>query len=310
MFLSFLIFMSFSSSLFSQAWRGGGRVRGVVLTEDDKPIPDVKVILQHERYEARLELTTNENGKWTAANIRGGEWNIDFQAAGFEPKQISTIVSEVVRGKPIVIRLKRTEKSFVSKKVSALLAKGNDLFNQKKYQEAIEEYQRIFEENPELYIVNKNIGNCYYEMEDYDSAIKYYELVLEKEPGSKEISITLGNIYLEKGELEKGLSYFKQIDEKAITNPLTFYNIGTSFFNKGEIAKAIEYYNKAIASDPSLSDAYYQLGLCYLNINEKEKAKENLNKFLELAPDSEKAATVKEILKYLESSEPNDILIM
>jgi tetratricopeptide (TPR) repeat protein len=295
-----LVLMLFSSLAFSQDWRGKGRIRGVVLTEDGQPIPNVKVSFEYVRYGAKFETATDKNGKWVAANIRGGEWNIDFSAEGYVPKQISTTVSEVIRAKPIEIVLKRTKKSIVSEKVSELLVKGNEFYNQKKYEEAIEEYQNILKENPMMYIINKNIGNCYYELGDYDTALEYFEKVLEEEPDSEEILVTMGNIYLEKGELEKGLSLFQQIDEEGITNPLTFYNIGTSFFNKGEIDKSIDYYNKAIVLDPNLSDAYYQLGLCYLNINEKEKAKENLNKFLELAPDADKATTVREILKYLE----------
>lgn len=295
-----LIFIVFSSLAFSQEWRGRGRLRGVVSTEDRQPIPDVKVILQHVQFGAKIEFTTDEKGKWVAANIRGGEWAIDFIAEGYEPKKISTTVSEVLRGKPIEISLKRTQKNIVTDKVTELLVAGNELFDQKKYAEAIQEYQSILKENSDLYIIHKNIGNAYYELEDYDSAIKHYELVLDKEPDSTDVLIALGNMYLEKGDLEKGLSYFNQIDMGKITSPLTFYNIGTSFFNKGEINKAVEYYNRAIDLDPNLSDAYYQLGLCYLNMNEKEDAKKSFKKFLELAPDSPKAETAKQMLKYLE----------
>ena len=300
-----LIFIVFSSLAFSQEWRGRGRLRGVVSTEDRQPIPDVKVILQHVQIGAKIEITTDEKGKWVAANIRGGEWAIDFIAKGYEPKKISTTVSEVLRGKPIEISLKRTQKNIVADKVTELLVAGNELFNQNKYAEAIKEYQSILKENPELHIIHKNIGNAYYELEDYDSAIKHYELVLDKEPDSTDVLIALGNMYLEKGDLEKGLSYFNQIDMGKITSPLTFYNIGTSFFNKGEINKAVEYYNRATGLDPDLSDAYYQLGLCYLNMNEREDAKKSFKKFLELAPDSPKAETAKQMLKYLENeSEP------
>jgi len=295
-----LVLFFFSSPAFGQEWRGKGRLRGVVFTEDGQPIPDVKVILQHVQYGAKIEFTTDEKGKWVAANIRGGDWNIDFVAEGYEPRQISTTVSEVLRGKPIEISLKRTEKSIVTDKVTELLAAGNELFDQKRYMEAIQEYQNILEQNTELYIIHKNIGNAYHELGDYDSAIKHYELALDTESDSTDILITLGNMYLEKGDLEKGLSYFNQIDMEKITSPLTFYNIGTSFFNKGEINKAIEYYNRAVNLDPNLSDAHYQLGLCYLNLNEKENAKESFKKFLELAPDSAKAETAKQMLKYLE----------
>lgn len=297
---SVFILLFFSTLAFPQAWRGKGRLRGVVLSEDGKPIAEVKITLELVSYGTMLELTTDENGKWTAANIRGGEWNIDFWADGYEPKRISTTVSEVLRSKPIEISLKRTEKSIVSEKVSELLSKGNELYTQKRYEEAIEEYKNILEANPGLYVINRNIGNCYYELEDYDSAIKYYEKVLEEEPDSEETLITLGNIYLEKGELEKGLSYFEKIDEEKITNPLTFYNIGTSFFNKGKIDKAIDYYSKAISLNPDLADAYYQLGLCYINANEKLKAKDNLTKFIELAPDTDKAATARKLLEFLD----------
>jgi len=295
-----LALIVFTSLVFAQEWRGKGRLRGVVLTEDGQPASDVKVILTHVQYGAKIEFTTDKKGKWVAANIRGGAWNIDFTAEGYEPRRISTTVSEVLRAKPIEIRIKKTEKSIVTDKVTELLVVGNELFDQKNYKGAIQEYRNILEQNPGLYMIHKNIGNAYYELGDYDSAIEHYELVLDKESDSTEVLIALGNIYLEKGELEKGLSYFNQIDMETITSPLIFYNIGTSFFNKGEVHKAVEYYNRATGLDSSLSDAYYQLGLCHLNLNEKEKAKESFKKFLELAPDSAKAAGAKEMLKFLE----------
>ena len=292
--------MMLSALVLAQEWRGKGRLRGVVLTEDGQPVPGVKVILMHVQFGAKIEFITDEKGKWVAANIRGGAWNIDFRADGYEPRQISTTVSEVLRSKPIEISLKRTEKSIVTDKVTALLASGNALYEQKKYQEAIQEYLSILKQNPVLYIIHTNIGNAYYELGDYDSAIKHYQLVLNEEPDSTEVLIALGNMYLEKGEIEKGLGYFDQIDMEQITNPHIFYNIGTSFFNKGEVNKAVEYYNRAIGLDSNLSDAYYQLGVCHLNLNEKEKARESFQKFLELAPDSAKAASAKEMLKFIE----------
>ncbi len=298
--LSIAVLMFFSGLIFPQAWRGKGRLRGIVLTEDGKPIANVKVVLEQVRYGATLEVTTDEKGRWTAANVRGGRWNIDFWAEGYELKKISTTVSEVLQSMPIEITLKKTEKAVVVDEVSALLGRGNELYNQKKYNDAIEEYQNILKENPELYVIHRNIGNCYYELEDYDSAIEHYEKVLEKEPDSEEILIALGNIYLEKGELETGLAYFERMNQEKITNPVTFYNIGTSFFNRGEMERAVQYYSKAIALDPNLSDAYYQLGLCYVNTNEKDKAKDNFHKFLEITPDSEKAETAKKLLELLE----------
>lgn len=297
-----IIFILLSTGAYTQDWKGKGRLKGVVLTENGKPIQGCKVILTSSRFDVNLEFITNKKGEWKAPMIRGGVWNIDFVVEGYEMKKISTTVSEVLRGKPIEVKLKRTEKSVVTEKVSGLLVKGNELFNQAKYQEALEEFKKVEAENPLFYQINQNIGNCYYELGDMEKAIEHYQIVLENDPQSMEALVSLGNIFLEKGDLEKGLSYIKQIKEEGITNPLTFYNIGTLFFNKGKTDLAIEYYAKAIESDPNLSDAYYQIALCYVQKNDKEKAIENFEKFLEIEPDSPKAANVKNMIEYLKKS--------
>jgi|Deesub1362B_J571_1020462.scaffolds.fasta_scaffold00200_24 tetratricopeptide (TPR) repeat protein len=303
-FIPFILtlFLLLSILVLSQDWRGKGRVRGVVLTEDGKPIPNAKVIFQSDKYNATFEVITDEKGKWVVMGIRGGKWNIDFVAPGYEPMKISTQVSEILRAKPIEIRLKKTAKALATEKITALLEKGNELFAQKNYQEALIEYQNILSENPKLYQINLNIGNCYYEMGDYEKAISSYQAILEKEPDSHDALMSLANIYLEKGDLDRGLEYIKKIDLKTIDNPITFYNIGTLLYNKGKPDLAIEYYLNALRLDPNFGDAYYQLGLCYLNTNEKEKAKKIFNKYLEIAPDSDKAEQVRGFLQYLKNS--------
>lgn len=295
-----LIFVAASA----QDWRGKGRLKGVVMTEDGEPLEGCKVILTSPRFNVNLEFLTNKKGEWKASMIRGGVWNIDFMAEGYEIKKISTTVSEILRGKIIEVRLKGTKKSVVTEKISGLLVKGNELFDQGKYQEALEEYKKIAVENPLFYQIHQNIGNCYYELRDVEKAIEHYQKVLEKDPQSVEVLISVGNIYLEEGDLEKGLSYIKRIKEEGITNPLTYYNIGTLFFNKGKTDLALEYYAKAIELDKNLSDAYYQIALCYVHKNDKEKAILNFEKFLEVAPDSPKAASVKSMIEILRKSQP------
>lgn len=295
-----LVLILISTVAFAQDWKGKGRVGGVVLTEDGEPIQGCKVILTSSRFpSANIEIMTDNKGKWTASMLRGGAWNIDFVAEGYEVKKISTSISEVLRAKPIEVELKRTEKSVVTEKVTGFLAKGNELFGQRKFQEALEEYQKIALENPLFYQIHQNIGNCYYELGETDKAIEEYKIVLENDPQSAEALVSLGNIYLEKGELEKGLNYVNQINEENITNPLTFYNIGTLFFNRGKIDIAIEYYLKTIERDPNLSDAYYQIALCYVSQNDRESAIENFEKFLEINPESPKAENVKNMIEYL-----------
>jgi len=303
--LAFVIILVFLSALlYPQDWKGKGRFRGVVRGESGEPIANAKITLIHVKLQAEVQLETDEKGEFLAAWIKGGEWNMDVEAEGYLPEKTSYQVSEFAKNPPLEIILKKAEKTLVREDllgpVKILLNEGNELFEKKKYKEALVKYEEIKEKIPEFYQINLNIGNCYYELEDYDSAIPHYQAILEQESENSDALLSLGNIYLEKGELEKGMELLDKLPDKDITSPVTLYNIGTNLFNRGKIEAAAQYYEKAVAMEPSMADAYYQIGLCYLNLNIKGKAKKNFLKFLELKPDSDKAEQVKTFLKHLE----------
>jgi tetratricopeptide (TPR) repeat protein len=301
-FISILVF--FTGWSYSQDWKGKGRLKGVVLGENGEPIANATITLTHPQLQAKVSYTTDEKGEFLAAWIKGGRWNVDIIAKGYLPRKMSYQVSEIIQNPPMEIVLKRTEKTVLQEelmeKVKTLINEGNELFEQRKFKEAVPKYKKILEEAPELYQINLNIGNCYYEMGDYDSALPFYRAVLEKEPENKEALISTSNIYLEKGELEKGMELLGKVSSEEISSPITLYNIGTNLFNKGKSEAAVQYYQRATELDPNMADAYYQLGLCYLGLNKKEEAKESFRKYLDLEPESEKIEQVKIFLEYLE----------
>ena len=303
--LTFIAILIFSLWTYSQEWKGRGRIEGVVLGEDGDPIARAKITLTHAEMKAKINKTTNEKGEFLATWIKGGLWHVDVEAVGYIPRKASYQVSEITPNPPMEIILKKTEKTVVREDlvetVKGLLLEGNELFEQKKHEEALAIFKEIAEKVPELYQINLNIGNCYYEMGDYDSAIPCYKAVLEKEPENNDALVSLGNVYLEKGELEKGMELFNKLSDEGAASPIALYNIATNLFNKGEPEAAARYYEQALDLDQNMADAYYQLGLCYLNSNKKEKAKESFLKYLELKPDSDKAQQVKAFLEYLDN---------
>jgi tetratricopeptide (TPR) repeat protein len=93
------------------------------------------------------------------------------------------------------------------------------------------------------------------------------------------------------------MKYFNQLDEKSLKDPELFYSIGIALFRKRQIDGAIDFFNKGIAVDPNYFEAYYQLALAHINKGNTEEAKKNLQKVIELAPESELAASVKKMLE-------------
>ncbi len=284
-----VIIMINSSPLYSQLF---AIASGTVKSEDGKAIKGAKVILIYSEDGTKYELTTDKKGGWRKANMRSGTWTIGFMAEGYEPQNFNITLSAIKRNPPIDVKLTPIPKS--------PLIRGNALYQQKKYDEALKEYQRILAENQDLYQVYDKIGLCYYRLNDTENAIEAFKLVLEKEPQSQDTLINLSAIYFEKGTLMEGMKYFKQLEEKSLKDPSIFYNIGILLFKNRQIDMAIDYLEKCIAVDPMYVNGYYQLALVYLNKGDLEEAKKNLKKVIELAPESEIVAIAKRMLENIE----------
>jgi Flp pilus assembly protein TadD len=300
--ISLLVVFMFMLSLMlpAQTYKGKGRMSGFVFDQDGNPIEGVTVKLLSMRAQAGFEVTTDKDGKWVAAWLRGGGWNVDFDKFGYEPKKISVSIQEMgKKPPPIETRLNKVEGMVVSDDLKAELTKGNEFFNNGQYQEAIAVYTKMLEENPDIYVLNKNIGNCYFEMEDYEQAEKQYLLILEQDPENSDALISIGNCYANRSENETALEWYGKVEFEKITDTTVLYNVGTNLYNSGNYADALRYYQRSVEIQPDNLDGIYQLGLCNLTLGNKEEAVKSFEKYLEADTESERATQVRGFLDYL-----------
>lgn len=283
----------------AQGYRGKGKVIGYVYDEEGNPLEGVKVKLYSLKAHSGFETVTDANGKWKAFWIRGGKWNIDFEKEGYMPKKINAEIKEYSRNRDIEITMKKIEGMVITDELKDELKKGNELFDQKNYQEAIAFFTRITEEFPDAYVINKNIGNCYFALEQYDKAEEYYLKVLEKEPNNNEIILLIGNTYANRGDNQKAMEWYNKIDFEKIGDPIVLYNIGTSFYNMSRFEEALKYYKKAVEIQPDFLDGLYQLGLTHLTMGNYKQAIEAFNSYLKHDPDSQRASQVKSVIESL-----------
>lgn len=299
-----------SSLLFPQAGRGRGRLSGKVADESGNPVTSATITLQFlERKEVTRETKTDKNGKWKIAGLGSGRWKITVSAQGFISYQKTVSVSQLEINPSLNIILNKIEEQLIEKVPGiTLFEKGNELFNEKYFEEAIANYQEFLEENPEIYEVHFSLGNCYKEMGDIEQALKEFQLVLEKaiEENEKDRKIkaktlaAIGECYLKKEDLNSAQNYFKKSLELDPRDEILAYNVGEIYFAHQKLDEAIEYYEFATQIKLDWSEPYYKLGLVFLNKTDYEKAKDNLKKFLVLEPDTERSANVRNILDYLE----------
>ena len=268
------------------------RASGSVTTEKGIPIEGARIILVSSQDGAKVELTTNEKGEWKLVNLHPGKWTIGIMVDGYQPQNINVTLSVLKEHPPIDIVMKPISKH--------PLSKANDLYQAKKYAEALQEYQKVLAEHQDMHQAYERIGLCHFRLGDLDNAVKAFKMMLEKEPQARNVLLNLSAILFEKGNLEEGMKYFKQLDEETINDHSIFYNIGVLLFAREQMEQAIDYFKKCTARKPDYVDAYYQMALAYLNQGNMEEAKKNFQKIIELAPESDKAAQAKEIIKSLQ----------
>lgn len=293
------VILLFAGLILPQAYRGKGRIKGSIKDTDGNPVPGVTVKLFHVKSDSGFELKSDEQGQWSGAWLRNGLWYLDFEKEGYIPKRLSLDLHEGGKNPDVEVALKKARAPLVPQEVLDQLDKGNGLYSQGKFEEAIAEFKSILDKRPEFYQININIGNALMKKEDYASALCSYQKVLDKDPANAEALISAGNCYVELKDFPKALEAFKKIDKADITDPVVLFNIGTIFTNNGETDKAIEYYSQSLVVKSDFLDSYYQLGLAYLGRNDKPKALEAFQKYLELDNASEKADQVRKFIDYL-----------
>lgn len=107
------------------------------------------------------------------------------------------------------------------------VARGNQLFEEEKYDEANNKYRDAMLENPESPVIHFNIGDVQYKKNNYEEAIKAYEKALSSE------------------------------DIKLQSQ--SYYNMGNSLYKMGKLPESIMAYKKALELNPNDEDAKYNL---------------------------------------------------
>jgi len=298
--ITIILLLVLTPLLFSQAYRGKGKVKGIVKDESGTAIPDVSIKLYHVKSASGFNTKTDQKGEWYATWIRSGLWYIDFEKEGYFPKKISVEINEVKSNPDIEIIMKKFKGKVIPKEVLDKLDKGNKLYDEKKYNEAIEEFKKILELYPDVYLINLNIANCYYDLGEYEKAIEYYQKILDKEPENSTALLGIGNSYTQL-KSEKALEYFSKIDLDTIQDPLVLYNIGTMHYNSGDYKNALKYYEQSVKIKADFTDALYQIGVIYLALGENEKSIAAFENYLQYDSTSDKAKQAKEFVDYLKN---------
>ncbi len=293
----------------AQAGRGIGRLGGVCTDLEGKLLENIKVQIVFSQNESlKFDTLSSKKGEWSFLGLGTGNWNLTAFGSGYDPINQAVYVSQLSVNPKVSIKLKKAEKpggGLIQDESSfAFLDKGNQLYREQKYDEAIGQFQQFIDKNPAAYQVRISIADCYREKGDFEKATAIYNEMIERsktDPAmGKEMTAKglagLGNIMVKQNKLDAAQDYFKQSIASSPKDEILAYNVGEIYFSNQGIDEALKYFDLASQIKPDWPDPYFKLGYVYLNKADNANAIAKFEKFLTLEPEGERAAQVKNIL--------------
>ncbi len=131
-------------------------------------------------------------------------------------------------------------------------------------------------------------GNKLATEKKYNEAVKQYEEALKIDPKNNQISLILGLAYANTGALDEALKY-TNLAAKTEPSYTAFYNLGLIYAAMRDTEKSIEAFNRALSFNPDSSAAEYRKGLVYSEAKAYEKAAGSFGRALTLNPQLDEA---------------------
>lgn len=152
----------------------------------------------------------------------------------------------------------------------------------KAYSEAIADYNKAIELNPNFGIAYNNRCRAYNAVKDNEKALVDCNRALELEPDEAVIYTSRGIVYADLGDYQRALD---DLDESLGKDPeyaFGFNSRGSVKFDLGLYDDALEDFEKAIELDPNYASAYGNRGIVFYALGESEKALADYNQAIAL----------------------------
>lgn len=167
---------------------------------------------------------------------------------------------------------------------------GDQLFGQGKYEEAISEYSRYIEYNPDDIKSIYNRGRAYEELGEFEKSLADYERALKVDAKNINALMSIGKFHFRNENYGDAAFYFDKAIKVKGGSPTAHFLSARSNHKIGETTKAMEGYDRAISLDSDYGEAYLYRGALKVFLGKKSSGCSDLKKANALeTPDAKEA---------------------
>ena len=174
-----------------------GLLNGVVRDMEGQPIPGAEVVGGNSDFQRQVQTTSNDSGRFSLVGLQRGQWLFIVKKIGFNTVEgfadimgtgndpTMSVVMEIDPLRPpapstgVLAGLRADE-------LQDAIDAANVLFDAGNYDEAIEAYEAVLGDAPQLTSLNLQIGHAYREKLDTEKALAAYRSVPDNEPAGLE----------------------------------------------------------------------------------------------------------------------------
>jgi len=161
-------------------------------------------------------------------------------------------------------------------------------------------WQDTLAKNPGCWPAHCNFGVVLAEQGRLDEAIEQYERALQLQPDFVEAHHNLGNELAAQGKLMEAIPHFERALQLQPDYPEAHNNLGVQLAKQGNLNEAIPHWERALQLKPVYAEARYNLGLTLARQGKIAEAIHQFQQALELASAQAKPALMADIHTQLE----------
>jgi Flp pilus assembly protein TadD len=132
----------------------------------------------------------------------------------------------------------------------------------KQFKLALEEYLTALRLEPEDPVAHYNLA-CFLSLNAAEFAIEAYRAAIDLDPEYLDAHLDLGVTYADTGQFDEGLKSLKKAVELDPADPLPHHELAALYEDMGDYRSAITHLKEVVRLTPENFDAWLDLGICY-----------------------------------------------
>ncbi|HTY63351.1 MAG TPA: tetratricopeptide repeat protein [Acidobacteriota bacterium] len=300
-------------------------VKGKVIDDKGQPVESAQITIMGTDITRSFTCKTNKKGEYLyLLGQQVGTYRIVVRKEGFKPDVKENVRPELGEAAVVDFTIspgadyklpfemdqkdladykkkyeEQQKKKQFSGEVQAAFKQGVQLTNEGKYDEALAEFNKALEKEPEQPAIHAAIGNAYAKAGKNDQALASYQKAISLSPNDPDLYTTAGITMNAMGKTAEAQDAFKKA---AALNPQAaaqnYYNLGVIFMNSGKTDEAADAFKQSVAADPNFAESYYQLGMA-LSGKQISAAIDALKKYIAIGKKPDQVEVAKQIIQAL-----------